>query len=325
MFHFQTIEARLISLNSALERIMPLIPIGGVVAGLLFYRVFAPLKPIVNALFAFITFSSALAISPKRFFGALTKIKPIALFLLWASVIMPLLSFTLASLLFTDPNLVTGFVLLTSIPTAMVGYVWSGIYHGDEPLSLVLILVSTLLGPILTPLTVKIFAQKTVSIDTRAMIISLLMMIVLPSLVGMLVNHTVGDKRTKKITPSLKLFTKIALFAIVTINISQIAPTLLKKATLAYIPIALLAATLALLGFPASHALGKLARLPLEESKSLTFAASMRNISASMVLAINYFPPMTALPIIFGIITQQSICAIMASVLYGPKRKEQLK
>jgi tagaturonate reductase len=310
MFHFQTIEARLISLNSALERIMPLIPIGGVVAGLLFYRVFAPLKPIVNALFAFITFSSALAISPKRFFGALTKIKPIALFLLWASVIMPLLSFTLASLLFTDPNLVTGFVLLTSIPTAMVGYVWSGIYHGDEPLSLVLILVSTLLGPILTPLTVKIFAQKTVSIDTRAMIISLLMMIVLPSLVGMLVNHTVGDKRTKKITPSLKLFTKIALFAIV---------------TLAYIPIALLSATLALLGFPASHALGKLARLPLEESKSLTFAASMRNISASMVLAINYFPPMTALPIIFGIITQQSICAIMASVLYGPKRKEHLK
>jgi tagaturonate reductase len=82
---------------------------------------------------------------------------------------------------------------------------------------------------------------------------------------------------------------------------------------------------LALLGFPASHALGKLARLPLEESKSLTFAASMRNISASMVLAINYFPPMTALPIIFGIITQQSICAIMASVLYGPKRKEHLK
>jgi len=325
MFHFQTIEARLVSLNRVLERIMPLIPIGGVVTGLLFYRIFAPLKPIVNVLFAFITFSSALAISPKRFFSALTKIKPIALFLLWANVIMPVLSFTLASLLFSDPNLVTGFVLLTSIPTAMVGHVWSGIYHGDEPLSLVLILVSTLLGPILTPLTVKLFAQKTVSIDVKAMVMSLSMMIVLPSMVGMLVNHAAGDERTKKITPSLKPFTKIALFTIVTINISQIAPTLLQKATLAYIPIALLAAALALLGFPASHALGKIARLPLEENKSLTFAASMRNISASMVLAINYFPPMTALPIIFGIITQQSICAIMASVLYGPKHTEQLK
>ncbi|MGI6438368.1 MAG: bile acid:sodium symporter family protein [Sphaerochaeta sp.] len=322
MFHFQTLEARLGSLNRLLERFMPLITIGGVVTGLFFHRVFAPLKSFVNPLFAFITFSSALAISPKRFFGALTKIKPIVLFLLWANLVMPLLAFALASLFFTEANLVTGFVLLTSIPTAMAGYIWSGIYHGDEPLSLVLILISTLLGPILTPLTVKLLAQKAVVIDTRAMIMSLLVMIVLPSLAGILINHAVGDERTKKVTPSLKPFAKIALFAIVTINISRIAPTLIERATLAYVPIALLAAFLAFLGYPASHTLGKIARLSLKESKSLTFASSMRNISASMVLAINYFPPITALPIIFGIVFQQSICAIMASVLYGPKRKE---
>ncbi len=304
---------------------MPLITIGGVLFGLTLYHVFAPLKPIVNSLFAFITFSSALAISPKRFLGALTKVKPIALFLLWASILMPILSFTLATLLFSDGNLITGFVLLTAIPTAMAGYIWSGIYRGDEPLSLVLILISTLLGPILTPFTVKLFAQTSVVIDTNAMIVSLLLMIVLPSLAGILINHSVGDAKTKLVTPSLKPFSKIALFGIVVINTAQIAPTLIEQATLSYIPIALLSGALAFLGYPASNALGRIARLPLAERKSLTFASSMRNISASLVLAINYFPAMTALPVIFGIVSQQAICAIMASVLYGPNHKENIQ
>ncbi|NLZ76392.1 MAG: bile acid:sodium symporter family protein [Spirochaetales bacterium] len=322
MFHFERLEAALVSLNGRLERLMPLITIGGMVTGIIFHRTFSPLKPAVSGLFAFITFSSALAISPKRFFGALTKTGPILLFLLWANLVMPLLSFSLGSLLFTDPNLVTGFVLLTAIPTAMAGYIWSGIYHGDEPLSLVLILVSTFLGPILTPLTVKLLAQKAVAIDTKAMVESLLMMIVLPSLAGILINHAAGDERTRKVTPSLKPLAKIALFMIVTINVARIAPTLLEQATPVYLPVALLSAFLAFIGYPAVHVIGKIARLPLPERKSLTFAASMRNISASMVLAINYFPPLTALPIIFGIVFQQSICAIMAAVLYGPKRKE---
>ena len=302
---------------------MPLLTIGGVLLGLFLYPLFAPLKPIVNSLFAFITFSSALAISPKRFLGAVTKLKAIALFFLWASIVMPVLSFFLASLLFSDPQIITGFVLLTAIPTAMAGYIWSEIYHGDEPLSLVFILISTLLGPILTPFTVQFFANTAVSIDTKAMIISLLMMIVLPSIAGIFINHSFGDEKTKIVTPSLKPFSKIALFGIVTINTAQIAPTLIEQASAAYLPIFLLAAALAFFGYPTSNALGTLAKLNLPERKSLTFAASMRNISAALVLAINYFSPMTALPVIFGIVSQQTICAIMAALLYGPTHKEQ--
>ncbi len=69
-------------------------------------------------------------------------------------------------------------------------------------------------------------------------------------------------------TPSLKPFAKIALFAIGTINISRIARRLLSGRRLPTFRSLCSAAFLAFLGYPASHTLGKIARLSLKESKA---------------------------------------------------------
>ncbi len=321
MFQFLSLEAALRRLNYQLDRIMPLLTPSGVILGLLLGSRVAWMKPSLPILFAIITFIGGLGINSNAFFTVLKKPKAILVFIIGANFVMPLLTYAIASTLFRNQQeIATGLILLMSIPTAITGYIWSGIYKGNGALSLTLILVSTLLAPILTPYTVSLLANTSVRIDTAGMMVSLLIMVVVPSIAGILINNATKGTVNDHITPCLKPFSKIGLFLIIVINTAQVSERLLANASWAYLPIALTCAFLAVVAYPISHTLGRIAGLGVEESKSITFASSMRNISAALVLAIAYFPAETALPVIFGIVFQQSTCAVMAYFLYGRKK-----
>ncbi|MDT4763030.1 bile acid:sodium symporter family protein [Sphaerochaeta sp. PS] len=300
---------------------MPILTPTGVIVGLLLGSRVAWMKPSVTWLFAFLTFSGALGISSSSFLQVIKKPKNLMVFFLGTNIIMPIIAWALASLLFgSSPDVVTGYVLLLSIPTAVSGYIWSAIYNGNGALSLTLILLSTLLAPILTPHTVSLLTQSSVTIQTTSMMLSLLKMVVIPSFLGVMLNTLTKGKVTVKLAPSLKPFSKIALFFVIIINISQIAERLIDNATWTYLPIALLSAVLTASGYPIAYSLGKLAKIPIAENKSITFATSMRNISAALVLSIEFFPAETALPVIFGIVFQQTVCAFMGHFLFGEKQ-----
>ena len=48
----------------------------------------------------------------------------------------------------------------------------------------------------------------------------------------------------------------------------------------------------------------------------------MRNVSAALVLAIDYLPPDGALPVIFGILFQQSASAIAGGILFKKRAED---
>ncbi len=152
---------------------MPVLTPSGVLMGLLLGSLVSWMTPSVPYLFGLITFIGGLGISSNAFFGGvIKKPKAILFFILGANIIMPLIAWALANLLFPGhPAIITGFILLMAIPpTAITGYIWANIYQGNGgALSLTLIIVSTLLAPpILTPpYTVALLAQTTVQIDTK--------------------------------------------------------------------------------------------------------------------------------------------------------------
>ncbi len=300
---------------------MPVLTPTGVLLGLILGTSVSPMKPSVTWLFAFLTFSGALGISTSSFLKVVKRPKNILVFFLGTNIIMPIIAWTLASLFFgSDPAVVTGYVLLLSIPTAVSGYIWSAIYKGDGALSLTLILISTTLAPLLTPFTISFLTQSSVSIDSISMMLSMLKMVVIPSLVGVSLNSLTKGGVTVHLAPALRPFSKIALFVIVIINTSLVSERLVADASWTYIPIALLCAFLAISGYPIAYTLGRLAKVSYEENISITFATSMRNISAALILSIQFFPAKTALPVIFGIVFQQTICAFMGHYLFGQKR-----
>lgn len=318
MFHFRTIEQKLTALNTTLDRLMPALTPLGVLFGLILGNRVQALGSWTGFLFATITFIGGLGISASQFGSVVKRPKALLVFLVGSTVIMPMVSYLFASLAFgSNAEIKTGIVLLTAIPTALTGYIWSSIYKGNEPLSLTIILLGTLIAPLATPLIVKTLGGASVAIDSRGMMISLLTLVVIPTTIGSVINTLSGARVTVRITPSLKPFSKIALVMIVIINTAAVSEQLLANLSLSYAAIALSSLLLAISGYPIAASLARLFGFERQETVSLTFAISMRNISAALVLAIQYFPPTTALPVIFGIVFQQSTAALMASLLFG--------
>ena len=299
---------------------MPILTPTGVIIGLLIFRFFQPLKPVVTPLFAFLTLVNGMGVSIFDFPRVLRRPRPIFLFMLCVYIIFPLTVTAAARLLFSSsPDTVTGFILLYAIPTAVVGCVWSGIYNGNAALSLAMLIIGTLLSPVATPYTVRILAASHIEIDTAGMMLSLLWMVVIPSIAGIAINFATKGECTKHAVPCLKPFTKIALLLVIAINSSQVAEDLLASLSWTYLPQFAASFAFAFMGFIIAHAVAKLGRLDRKDMVSMTFASGMKNISAAMVIAIDFFPPAAVLPIIFGIVLQQSTCALSAHILFGRK------
>ncbi len=325
MFRFQDAEEGLRKANKCFERFMPVLTPTGVVLGLLLSSFFAPMKPLVTWLFAFLTLVNGMGVSPKDFSSVIRRPKPVLAFLLLSYLILPLLVAMVSYAVFRgNQEIIIGFVLLYSIPTAVAACIWSGIYSGNGALSLTVLIIGTLLAPIATPLTVKVLGGSEIAIDTNGMIISLLWMVVIPSIAGIAINALTKGKCAEHVSPCLKPFTKIALLLVIVINTSQVAGTLLENASLKYLQPFAAALVFSVVGFILSFLLSRAMNLAEKDTVSVVFASGMRNISAAMVIAINFFPPESAIPVISGIVFQQSASAISSHFLFGRKPKNDI-
>lgn len=296
--------------NAFLEKAMPYMTPLGVAAGLLLGNGISPASPAIVPLFALITFSGALSMTAGEALGVFRKPLPIIAFLLSFHIVLPAAVRLAAGLIFaSNPDYVTGFVLLFAIPTAVSGYIWTGIHRGNGPLALALILIDTMLAPFSVPATVALFMGRSVTIDTSGMFFSLLLMVVIPSIAGVAINHLTRGAAPNALSPVLKPLSKLFLFMVIAINVSRLEGKIppLDAGFLAVL------AVCTLLSF-AGFALGRLSsaalRLSREDSVSVTFATGMRNISAALVLAISFFPPAAAVPVVTGILLQQTVAAL---------------
>lgn len=326
MFRFQDAETGLHSLNRVFERFMPVLTPLGVLIGLLLPSAFFSLKPLVTWLFAFLTLVNGMGVSVREFGRVLHHPKPIFVFASLSYIILPLVTASISQILFANsPDIAIGFILLYSIPTAVAACVWSGIYEGNGALSLSMLVLGTLLAPFATPFTVKILGGSGVTIDTNGMMLSLLFMVVIPSAAGITINFVTKGKCTEHASPALKPFTKIALLLVIIINTSQIADQLKENISIDYLLPFVMALIFTIMGFMLSYGLARLLNLPEKDNISVVFASGMRNISAAMVIAIDFFPPQAVMPVISGIVFQQSAAAISSHYLFGRKPKNDIK
>ena len=169
---------------------MPFIVPCCVAAGVLFPQVFSPIRAVVPVMFAFMTFQGSLNNTVHQLVGVFKHPKDLIVILLISQAFMPTLAYFLGNLLFAgNVNLVTGILLEYSVPVAVVSFMWVGMFHGDGPLGLAVILVSTVLAPFSIPFTLQILMGHSIQIDAAKMIFDMVLMIALPALAGMMVNE----------------------------------------------------------------------------------------------------------------------------------------
>lgn len=295
---------------------MPLITPTSVALGLVLSHRAAGLSGWVPWIFAWITFAGSLNLNFRDVKKTLRQPGPMIAFLLVLHVAMPLYAWGAGHLFFPgDPLTMTGLVLLLSIPTGVVSLMWVTIYKGNTALTLTMILLDTMLSPFLVPYALSVLVGARVEMDVLGMMTGLWWMVVCPSIVGMALNQATRGGLKRAWGPAMAPFSKLGLAAVIVINSAVIAPYF-TELSFRVVGIAAVCMGVVVVGYLAGYAVSRLCGWDRETTVAMTFNCGMRNISAGAVLAIQYFPPPVALPVIIGMLFQQMTASLFAHLLF---------
>lgn len=300
----------LLNMNKFLEKIMPLITPSSLVLGILLSAFIQDVSFLIPWIFAFCTFAGSLGSNFKALKDVILHPLPIFIALSLLHVIMPLWAWAVGLIAFNgDIFTITGLILGMAIPTGITSLIWVSIYKGNIPLTLSIILIDTLLSPILVPFTISIIVGQKIEMDVASIITGLVGMIVVPSVIGITLNHCTKGNVKEVWSPRLSPFSKIGLALVVMLNGAVVAPYF-KNISLKLVMIALVVMFIAIMGYFLAFFIGILFKRDRDTVMALTFTAGMRNISAGAVIATTYFPPQVAVPVVVGMLFQQLLASV---------------
>jgi tagaturonate reductase len=308
-----------VALNTRLERLMPALTPTGVVLGFLLPAVFIKLRPFIPWIFGIMTLSGAIKLKAREFGLVLRDPLPIAVTFFSAHLIMPLAAFLVSTFVFREEGgIIAGYVLVYSVPTAVSGFIWVNMYRGDNALALALILISTVAAPFIVPLTMSALLGTRVVLDMSGIALSLVMMVVVPTVIGIGANEISRGKIPRIIGPCLNPIAKLCLILVIAANAAAVAPRVRLNDPQVWI-IAAVCILFAAMAYCLSRLIGLVCRLNGEKQVTVFFSTGLRNISAAATIAIEFFPEQAALPALLGIVFQQTMAALMGRLLLGSR------
>lgn len=303
------------SINAFLASHMFYIAITAIILGYFFpFNEPNPYAKVVNiSLFAMITFFASISLSLSDFWQVLKQPRIPIWLLFTIHVVGPFIVYILASIFYPDsPDTRMGMLIASTLPMGVSTVVWLSVLGGNIAVSLVTITLDTLLAPFIIAIFLNLMFSTIVDINYTQMLVELLLMVSVPSLIGMSM-HNILVKRPKLYTTlsiSGALFSKFCMLAVIYISVATVVPSIEFNAGI--IKMTLVIYLLVLTSF----ALGYLASLPVKNVDrsmflSILYNVGMRNINFGVVLAVSYFPPSVAIPITLMMLFQQPTAAIV--------------
>ena len=303
------------TLNRFLQRWMAVLTPASLVAGVLLESVGAKLLFLVPFLFMIMTFIGSLSMN----FQSAKSIKnhpwTILIVIALLHILMPIWAYVVAEILFADHLLTVGFVLAVAVPTGITSMIWVSICRGNIALCLAIILIDTLLAPFVMPAIMHVIVGEQIAINTQAIMLDLIWMIVIPSVAAMVVNELTKGRVHERWSPTLAPFQKLCLFAVVMINSSAIAPYV-KTITWELAKVITVVFLVALSGYAISLLVGHFIWRDEAIVTTVVFTGGMRNIAAGVVIATSYFPAKAVMPVVFGMLFQQVLASFFSKLLF---------
>ena len=162
------------------------IAVACVVAACAFPAQLSHLAPAVPWLFALVSFQGALTNGLRNLVQAVRRPVPMLLTVAFASVVMPVVAFLLARVLFgSNVHLVTGIVLEYSVPVAAISTMWISMYGGNVAQGLSTLMVSSVIAPATIPATLQVLLGHAVRVDAGPMMLNVVLTVALPAVLGM--------------------------------------------------------------------------------------------------------------------------------------------
>jgi bile acid:Na+ symporter, BASS family len=215
-------------------------------------------------------------------------------------------------------SILVGLALIASMPIAGSSTAWAQNSNGDLALSLGLVLLSTLLSPVMTPISlhaVGLMAQGEYAKELHALAgygtgVFLILCVLIPSLLGILVHWGVGEPRIAPAMPRLKLFNACNLLLLSYSNASVSLPQTLANPDWDFLAVMLvIVISLCLLAFASGWLIAYLPSTNAAQRASLMFGLGMNNNGTGLVLASMTLAdhPAVMIPIIFYNLVQHLV------------------
>jgi BASS family bile acid:Na+ symporter len=249
---------------------------------------------------AFLLFNAGLGVQTSQLRNLLWRPRTLAAGLI-ANTVFPI-AFTLVVTWGMQPwhnpdevqNILVGLALVASMPIAGSSTAWSQNTDGDLALSLGLVLGSTLLSPLMTPLALHAvgflasgnYAEELHELAWSGTGAFLAVGVIGPSLLGIALRLLAGETWTAASKPYLKLLNSVILLALNYSNAAVSLPQAVAHPDLDFLMVTLgIVACLCVSAFVVGWTTARLVGASRDQRVSMMFALGMNNNGAGLVLA----------------------------------------
>ncbi|XEC93340.1 bile acid:sodium symporter family protein [Paenibacillus tarimensis] len=287
---------------------------GSLILGFLYSEPLSRFIGTVPYLFAFVTLTMALGCGVEQLRLVASRPLPMLWTLTIAHLLLPLIAYAGGSAIFgAGSPYVIGLVLFTLIPLGVSSVIWVGLSGGSIPLMLSLVVLDSILSPFVVPAGIQLAFGQGIEVNTFSIMTDLALIVVIPTVIGVLLHQLSKGRIGQAVKPVTAPISKLCFVSVVALNASAIAPHV---AALQADMIKIVPVVIVLVGL--CYAAGFAGAVPLRSMEMLTtvsYATGMRNISLGIVLALGYFSPLTAVPVVLSILIQQPVATLHHYVL----------
>lgn len=270
---------------------------------------------VINPMLGLIMFGMGMTLSPQDFRIVFSRPKDVIIGCAAQFTVMPLLAWVLSWLFDLPPELALGVILVGCCPGGTASNVITYLAKGDLALSVGMTATSTVLAPLMTPLLTWLMAGKFVDVDTVAMLMSIVYVVIGPVAAGFLIQRYM-PRFTHWAVAYLPAFSSLMIALLVAIIVGHNAGQLLKGGMVVVLVVILHNIG----GFTLGYVLGRLLGLSDDKRKAISIEVGMQNSGLASSLATIHFAayPMAVVPgAIFSV--WHNVCGAFVAKLFASR------
>ncbi|MCK5477380.1 MAG: bile acid:sodium symporter family protein [Methylococcales bacterium] len=277
-----------------INRIVNLFPLWAIIfSGIAYlnYDVFASFKQFIVPLLAVVMFSMGMTLTWSDFKAVITKPMIIAVAVGIQFVLMPFFAYVISIMLGLPIEIMTGMILVGASAGGTASNVICYLAKGNVALSILMTMVSTLFAVVLMPALTFMYLNQVVPVPVEEMLKSILLIVLIPVLVGTLVN-SFFSQRLLAIQPVFPLLSSLSIVSIIGIIVALNHDNFIDLA----LPVLVAVGLHNFLGLIAGYCIPWLLKYDSRSCRTVCIEVAMQNSGLSVALAIKYFSITAALP-----------------------------
>ncbi len=254
-------------------------------------ELFSSFKSTIVPLLSLVMFSMGMTLTWRDFQQVIKKPLVIVCAASIQFLLMPFFAYAISIILKLPIELMTGMVLVGASAGGTASNVICYLAKGDVALSILMTVVSTLAAVILMPALTFLYLNQQVPVPVEEMLKSILLIVLLPVLMGTLLNSVFrrGLAMIQPVFPLLSSFSIVFIIAIIVAlnhdNLSNLA-----------LPVLVAVCLHNLLGLIAGYGIPWFLKYDARTCRTVCIEVAMQNSGLSVALAVKYFSITAALP-----------------------------